>query len=288
MSGYILLKNVAEMSAAVEYFSQWDKLAVDLEGNFKKGHVDLIQICSQGSPVALFWVKRERRVLEESGLKQLLEASRPMKVLWDVRNDVSILYNSYGIQMRGVLDLQILAVARFNQGKNSLPGLTKGITFLNPVGLNTQTMMAEKKKFKGLFDQDSDMWCRPELEHEDSSQAYAAGDVRYLLQMESAWAFWHSKFWLAKKTEKRWRAFAGLTSIQKLHKKMFIIDFELHELRIARLVILVALLLVLLLAAVALQLQEYNILALVRPFDNLVSEMYSFSIPMFSIDSQHM
>ena len=62
---------------------------------------------------------------QEASLKSILEREDRSKVIFDVRNDSDALFSHYGIRLQGVIDLQLMELARRRGSTQWLSGLAK-------------------------------------------------------------------------------------------------------------------------------------------------------------------
>ncbi|UKZ80902.1 hypothetical protein TrVFT333_008667 [Trichoderma virens FT-333] len=134
-------------------------------------------------------------------LKNILEAPEISKVFFDVRNDSDALFSLYGVNLRGVRDLQLMDSASRPNAENRkfVSGLTKCMEFVPLTG-------AQKAEWNLCKDQGDRLW-NPEKGGSYSVfntrplpaeiLRYCAGDVAYLPAM-------YKKY--ASKTN-RWRDF---------------------------------------------------------------------------------
>jgi exonuclease 3'-5' domain-containing protein 1 len=116
-------------------------------------------------------------------LKNVLESPEIRKVFFDVRNDSDALYAHYGIDLRGVLDIQLMESAnrQSTQSREFVSGLSKCIESIL-IGHDRDQWKLRKETGDRLWNPDkggsySVFNARP-LSNE--ILAYCAGDVQYL------------------------------------------------------------------------------------------------------------
>lgn len=116
-----------------------------------------------------------------TSLKDILESNEILKVFFDVRNDSDALYAHYGIQMRGVLDVQLMESALRPGRRMYLSSLSKCMEgVLSPQESQAWKACKEageslwKPEKGGSYNVFNERPLRKEIE------AYCAGDVQHL------------------------------------------------------------------------------------------------------------
>jgi len=172
--------------------------AIDLEGVElgRAGELSLVQVASQYSgPVYLFDVVELGASLFEEGLKQLLEDERRVKLFYDVRADVAIMFHQYGVHVENTCDLQILYcsatapqsdVLRYlrNPQKEYLTGLERAMQDLDLSRTEKESLQAIKQAGRELLrcsQKQGAVWGVRPLDA--ALQQYAANDVLALFSI---------------------------------------------------------------------------------------------------------
>lgn len=120
-------------------------IAVDIEGVrlCREGKVSIVQLLKEGGDTiwlldvtTLGNIAFEHEDGEGRSIKKILESADIVKLFYDVRNDADALYNLFDIDMRNVLDLQMLELARRKSHKKPaklLESLARSIeTYVRP------------------------------------------------------------------------------------------------------------------------------------------------------------
>lgn len=138
----IIIDNEASLQSLLLHISSRVKaeanqlLFMDLEGiNLSRsGTVAIMQLLIPPSPVVylidvhVLGAKAfETEVDESLSLKRILESRTIFKVLFDVRNDSDALYSHFGVELVGVIDLQILEYATRQPRGKFVHGLARCI-----------------------------------------------------------------------------------------------------------------------------------------------------------------
>lgn len=126
----------SEAAAAMRRLSRECVVGVDCEGVSlsRTGQLCLVQVSTEMEKdtglfhVYLFDVVALGEKAFSCGLSALLTAPHPRKLFYDVRRDSEALYHQFGVKLQGVLDIQLLEIARrrLRQESNQyLPGLAR-------------------------------------------------------------------------------------------------------------------------------------------------------------------
>jgi exonuclease 3'-5' domain-containing protein 1 len=156
-----LLSHVEKLCA--RYTNNFDQcIVVDFEGKASSsgwnryGELCLMQMTVSDEPMRTYvidiYVLREKafslQTPSGTSLKSLLEEPSLVKVWWDCRNDVDVLWNHYEILPNGVFDLQLAEVAKRRYSgieARFVLGLQKALT-------NSMTLQSEQRIFSELVD----------------------------------------------------------------------------------------------------------------------------------------
>lgn len=187
------VSTVAQVAAALADLATETIVGVDCEGVSlsRTGALCLVQVSTAARPnhngdpkdstyhVYLFDVTALGEAAFDSGLRALLQAPAPIKLFFDCRRDSEALYHQFGVELRGVLDMQLLEVAlrrMRNQSIVYLPGLGRliGDKFSD---LDTR-LLTIKDGMSSQYAEAPDLWQRRPLTWEQN--VYAAVDVALL------------------------------------------------------------------------------------------------------------
>lgn len=137
-------------------------LFVDLEGNnlSRVGTLSLVTILVEPQRkvylIDVTTLGKDAFVAEGSdgrNLRNILESSKIIKVLFDIRNDSDALYNLYDIHVRGIWDLQLMELASRNFPKRCVNGLAKCIEKDSRIEYGERAEWRKiKEKGRDLFD----------------------------------------------------------------------------------------------------------------------------------------
>ncbi|XP_065370566.1 uncharacterized protein egl [Calliphora vicina] len=144
-----------------------------------KGEITLIEIGTTRGEAFIFDVRSCPEMINDGGLKALLEHDNVIKVVHDCRNDAANLYLQFGILLRNVFDTQAAhAIVQYQEnGKQvykakyiSLNSLCEQYNApINPI----------KEQLKQIYRRDQKYWAKRPLSRE--MLLYAAGDVLVLI-----------------------------------------------------------------------------------------------------------
>lgn len=135
----IVVSTVPELQGFLSSLSLVDTLYLDLEGKSlsRYGSISLLTIFNpQQSTIWVIDVTTLGPAAFTStagnighSLKSILEDPRPVKALWDVRNDADALWALYNVKLAGIIDVQLLENASRWGNKTFLSGLAKAIQY---------------------------------------------------------------------------------------------------------------------------------------------------------------
>ncbi|KAF4618500.1 hypothetical protein D9613_009781 [Agrocybe pediades] len=174
------------------------KLAVDLEGVdlCRNGRVSIIQLFAKNSDI--IWLvdvtvlgrlafEHKDASTNDCSLKDVLESTNIVKLLYDVRNDADALYNLYQVDMKNTYDLQLLEVASRRALRlrvKFICGLAKAMTtYLSPPSSVTQIKEDGVALFRPEKGGSFEVFERRPLD--PRIILYCAQDVAVLFQLEA-------------------------------------------------------------------------------------------------------
>lgn len=141
-----------------------------------------------------------RKMFDEGGLKEVLENTEKLKILHDCRLDSDVLFHSFGVKLRGVVDTQVLYYFHFTQNNNYSPLPVSLKTLLRKFSSKTQPSIEKpgetdnSAKYASLKDEAHALMEQNELFWETRPMTplmiqYAREDVLYLLEVyKRLWA----------------------------------------------------------------------------------------------------
>jgi len=176
-----------QVRTALAVIAREATISVDCEGVAlgRTGPVCLVQVSTPVDAetnvfhVFLFDVVALGRAALDTGLGAILSAPTPIKLFFDVRRDSEALYHQFGVELKGVCDMQLLELAArraCNQVGTYLPGLGRllGERFpdLDPA------LQVIKEGMSGNYEATPNLWELRPLTREQN--IYAAVDVALL------------------------------------------------------------------------------------------------------------
>ncbi|CAE7237916.1 Exd1, partial [Symbiodinium pilosum] len=93
----------------------------------RKGEICIIQVATRTGAVYLFDITTLGETAFSGGLKDVLESTPIIKLLYDCRNDADALRHIHGVQLSNVLDMQVLFMHHSGQRSGQLPGMAKAL-----------------------------------------------------------------------------------------------------------------------------------------------------------------
>ncbi|XP_067631476.1 uncharacterized protein egl [Eurosta solidaginis] len=144
-----------------------------------KGEITLIEIGTTRGEAFIFDVRTCPEIINDGGLKTLLEHENVIKVIHDCRNDAANLYLQFGILLRNVFDTQAaFAIVQYQE-------TGKQVYKAKYIALNTLCEQYNapinpiKEQLKQIYRRDQKYWAKRPLSRD--MLLYAAGDVLVLI-----------------------------------------------------------------------------------------------------------
>lgn len=182
----VYIDHVSACLNAVNRLSHHQKIALDCEGVAlsRTGKLCLLQMASPDCIYLFDLISAEtpaEQLMNQGGLKGLLERSDVYKVTHDCRHDSDALFHQFNVKLGPVIDTQVVfAVLRRVRGMPAcLPVSLR--TLLKKFAGASESELIMKNEIKGNMTEDEGFWLKRPL----SQQAikYARMDVEYLLQV---------------------------------------------------------------------------------------------------------
>lgn len=151
-----VVSTVEELKILLSSLSQVDSVYLDFEGKSlsRNGSISLLTIFNPLQPT--IWVIDVATLgpaafttttrNPEHSLKSILEGPRPVKALWDVRNDADALWALFHVKLAKVIDIQLLENASRRGDKTFLSGLSKAIQYDARLGLRERERWLRVKR----------------------------------------------------------------------------------------------------------------------------------------------
>lgn len=182
----VLVNNLTLCKEVTQKLLQTTILAIDLEGVdlSRNGEVCLINITDREN-IWLFDVcELGASCFEEGGLKEVFSSSKIIKIIYDGRSDCDALFHLYGIEIKKVVDLQVMYTMKNRKFIKFLPGMARAIEkFLT----SDEHVELEKVKSQGklLFAPEKggsyDVWKKRPLS--EALIKYCSIDLKYLFRI---------------------------------------------------------------------------------------------------------
>ncbi|XP_067947536.1 piRNA biogenesis protein EXD1-like [Watersipora subatra] len=179
MADYILVDTVDKARDTIHALQSRQQLSVDCEGVSlgRTGELCLLQIAIP-QRVYLFDIFVLREKVFDIGLREILERESCVKLFYDCREDCSALKHQYNVEVKGIEDIQLLALLNMKlSGKRwqFVSGLQKCMSYhLGDCGFSG----AEKARVHTALDNDKGLWRQRPISQD--LLRYAAKDVMYL------------------------------------------------------------------------------------------------------------
>ena len=182
----VYIDNVSACLNAVNRLSHHQRIALDCEGVAlsRTGKLCLLQVASPDCIYLFDLISAEtpaEELMNQGGLKRLLERHDVYKVTHDCRHDSDALFHQFNVKLGPVIDTQVVfAVLRRVRGMPAcLPVSLR--TLLKKFAGASENELIMKNEIKGNMTEDEGFWLKRPL----SPQAikYARMDVEYLLQV---------------------------------------------------------------------------------------------------------
>ncbi|KAG8178588.1 hypothetical protein JTE90_021008 [Oedothorax gibbosus] len=178
-----IITKTKECSALMRYImSLKDKIvAFDGEGvNLgPSGPITLLQFATLEENIYLFDLQSCPQLIEEGGLKGVLESSEVLKVSHDCRNDSGALYHQFGVILSNIFDTQAAHAVLQQQDAGKPVYKVKNISLNTLCSTYGGPVNPRKDQMKSLYRRDQKFWSRRPLT--DDMIFHAAFDVFCLL-----------------------------------------------------------------------------------------------------------
>jgi exonuclease 3'-5' domain-containing protein 1 len=152
----LLVDSIGSCKHAVSEIAKHRLISVDLEGVelCRSGEICILQVALQNNRVFLFDICALRAdAFEAGGLREILSAPSPLKLMFDCRADADALFHQYRVRLDGVYDLQVAVVKTKMNLCEKLPGLAVCISRCcgGDSSPETERFKQLKDKGAGLF-----------------------------------------------------------------------------------------------------------------------------------------
>ncbi|XP_015916555.1 egalitarian protein homolog [Parasteatoda tepidariorum] len=178
-----IVTKTKECNAIVKYIlSQKEKIfSFDGEGvNLgPSGPITLLQFATLEENIFLFDLLSCPQLIEDGGLKDLLESDDVLKVAHDCRNDSGALYHQFGVVLTNVFDTQAAHAVLQQQDAGKPVYKVKNISLNTLCSTYGGPVNPRKDQMKSLYRRDQKFWSRRPLT--DDMIFHAAFDVFCLL-----------------------------------------------------------------------------------------------------------
>lgn len=140
-------------------------VALDVEGvNLgPKGPMTLLQLATQDEQVYIFDVFSNPNLIDEGGLKEILESEHILKVAHDCRNDSAALYHQHSVLLRKVFDTQAAHAVLQQQDSGKPVYKVKAVSLNTLCGFHGAPTNPKKEQMKNLYRKDQKFWSRRPL-----------------------------------------------------------------------------------------------------------------------------
>lgn len=144
-----------------------------------RGQLTLLELGTVRGEAFIFDLLICPEIVNDGGLKRLLESDTIIKVIHDCRNDSVNLYNQFGVKLRNVFDTQSAhAVLQF-QDHNKPVYKVKNVSLNSLCEYYRVPINPMKDQLKNIYRRDQKYWSRRPLTKD--MLLYAAGDVLVLI-----------------------------------------------------------------------------------------------------------
>lgn len=144
-----------------------------------RGQLTLLELGTVRSEAFIFDLLLCPEIVNDGGLKRLLESDAVIKVIHDCRNDSVNLYNQFGVKLRNVFDTQSAhAVLQF-QDQHKPVYKVKNVSLNSLCEYYRVPINPMKDQLKNIYRRDQKYWSRRPLTKD--MLLYAAGDVLVLI-----------------------------------------------------------------------------------------------------------
>jgi hypothetical protein len=187
----VIVSEPAAARAACLALGAHSRIAVDCEGVTlsRTGRLCLVQIASPQS-VFLFDIIKGGKALFESGLRELLESPKTIKVMHDCRHDCDALLHQFETRLAPIMDTQV-AFSVLRRVRNLKVGLPVSLkTLLKKFVGVSEDDISVKEDIKKTMQSNAEFWLQRPLPP-DALQ-YARFDVVYLLHVAKLLAIYIS------------------------------------------------------------------------------------------------
>lgn len=158
-------------------------IALDCEGVSlgAAGRLTLVQIGLANGQVYIFDIIKDPSVVNDGGLKDILESESIIKVIHDSKNDVANLYTEYGVKITHIFDTRVAHYLIVNQAisPKRIPRQLPPIGFNELCSKYGANLNVQKDEMKNVYKCNPNYWMTRPLTKD--MVAYAALDVASLV-----------------------------------------------------------------------------------------------------------
>ncbi|CAL1267152.1 unnamed protein product [Larinioides sclopetarius] len=178
-----IVTKTKECSSVVKYIMSMKEKVISFDGEGvnlgPSGPMTLLQFATTEENVFIFDLLSCPQLMEDGGLKDLLESEEVLKVAHDCRNDSGALYHQFGVVLANVFDTQAAHAVLQQQDAGKPVYKVKNISLNTLCSTYGGPVNPRKDQMKSLYRRDQKFWSRRPLT--EDMIFHAAFDVFCLL-----------------------------------------------------------------------------------------------------------